>query len=264
MASSEVTITVGPDVGDVPARQFLDAVGHSLSILREVDSSISVKRTGTLRWVLGGLSLASPATVTLRGLAPAEGRDLGPEVVRAYIDGLKQLEAEGTPPPFFTDDALEAAGQLSRLRLGREGRIKVEALGKTVIITERISASVKELAAQAFTTIGSIEGTLEMVTLHEHRYFRVYDAIHGAGVPCYFPLEQMDDVRAALGRRVSVSGRMRVNRQGDKLSLLVEKYQIFPPEEKLPKPSDIRGLVPDMTQGRLSEDYVRELWSDDE
>lgn len=262
MFSSEVTISVGPDAGDVPARQFLDAVGHSLSILRELDAAISLKRTGTLRWVLGGLSLGSPATVTLRGVPPAEGRDFGPQVVRALIDGLNQLETEGTAPPSFTHGALEAAGQLGRLRLHPGGRVTVQVLDRAVTVTERISASVRELSAQAFTTMGSIEGTLEMVTIHERRYFRVYDAVHGLGVPCYFAQEQLDNVRAGLGKRVSVSGRMQVNREGDKLLLQVENYRIFPSEEKLPRPGEIRGLVPDLTGGRLSEDYLREMWSD--
>jgi len=264
MANSEVAITVGPDEGDVPARQFLDAIEHSLSILRELDSSISLKRTGTLRWVIGGLSLASPATVTLRGRAPLEGRDLGPEVIRAYMDGLVQLETEGTAPPYFSDDALEAASRLGRIRIGLGGQIQVHGLGSTVTVTERISANVRELAAQAFTTVGSVEGTLEMVTLHEHRYFRVYDAIHGAGVPSYISQEQLEDSRAGFGKRVSVSGHMRVNRKGDKLSLRVESYNIFPSEEELPKPSDIRGLVPDLTNGRPSEDYLREIWGDND
>ena len=34
--------------------------------------------------------------------------------------------------------------------------------------------------SQAYISTGSIEGVLEMVTLHEHTYFRVYDAIHSS------------------------------------------------------------------------------------
>lgn len=263
MAGSDVTLIVGPDEGEIVARSFLDTVEHSLSMLRELDSAISLKRRGTLRWVIGDLSLRSPATVKLRAVPPAEGRDFGPEVVRAYIDGLYQLETEGTAPPIFTDDALEAAGRLGSIQFGPRGRIKVQALGREVIITQRVSASVGELAARTYMTKGSVEGTLEMVTLHGQRYFRVYDAVYGVGIPCYFPPEELENVRIGLGKRVSVTGRVRVNRHGDKLSLQVEKFRVFPPEKELPKPSEIRGLVPDMTEGRLSEDYMRDLWNDE-
>lgn len=263
MVGSDVTLVVGPDEGEIPARSFLDTVEFSLSILRELDSAISLKRRGTLRWIIGGLSLRSPATVTLRSVPPAEGRDFGPEVVRAYVDGLYQLETEGTAPPVFTDDALEAAGRLGSVQFGPGGRIKVQALDREVTVTQRVSASVSELAARTYTSRGSMEGMLEMVTLHGQRYFRVYDAVSGVGVPCYFPPEELENVRVGLGKRVSVTGRVRFNRQGDKLSLQVERFCVFPPEEELPKPSEIRGLVPDMTEGRLSEDYIRDLWNEE-
>lgn len=263
MASAEVTLIIGPEEGEIPARSFLDTVENSLSILRELDSAVSLKRRGTLRWLIGELSLRSPATVTLRAVPPPEGRDFGPEVARAYIEGLHQLETEGTAPPLFTDDALQAAGQLGRIQSSLGGRTKIKALGREITVTERVSASVSELEARTYTTEGSAEGLLEMVTLHERRYFRVYDAVSGVGIPCYFPPEQLENVRTGLGRRVSVSGRARVSRQGDKLSLQVERFRIFPPEEELPKPSDIRGLVPDMTEGRRSEDYVRDLWNEE-
>lgn len=264
MVSSDVTFIVGREEEEIPARSFIDTIEHGLSILWELDSTISLKRRGTLRWVIGELSLRSPATVTLRAIPPAEGRDFSHEVARAYIEGMHQLETEGTAPPLFTDDALDAAGKLGRIQSFLGGRIKIKALDREVTVTERVSASVSELAAHTYTTKGSIEGALDMVTLHGRRYFRVYDAVSGVGVPCYFPPEELENVRAGLGRRVSVIGRARVNRQGDKLSLQVEKFRIFPPEKELPKPSDIRGLVPDMTEGRPSEDYVRDLWNDEQ
>jgi len=263
MTGSDVTLIVGPDEGEIPARPFLDTIEHCLSILRELDSTISLKRRGTLRWIIGELSLRSPATVTLRAIPPAEERDFGPEVVRAYIEGLHQLETEGTAPPVFTADALVAAGQLGHIQSFPGGQIKIQALDREATVTERVSATVSELEARTYTTKGSIEGTLEMVTLHGQRYFRVYDAVSGVGIPCYFPPEELENVRAGLGRRVSVTGRVRVNRQGDKLSLQVERFRIFPPEEELPKPSDVRGLVPDMTEGHLSEDYIRDLWNEE-
>ena len=263
MASSDITVIVGPDYGEIPAGYFLDTIEHCLSILRELDCAISLRRAGTLRWIIGGLSLGSPAAVTLRGIPPAEGRDFGPEVVGACIDGLNQLEIEGTVPPFFTEEALEATGKLGRIWLHPGEQVKVQALGRTITVTERVSATVRELAARTYTTKGSIEGTLEMVTLHDRRYFRVYDAIYGLGVPCYFPPEKLEDVRAGLGKKVSVSGHVRVNQRGDKLSLQVEMFRIFPSEKELPKPTDLRDLVPDMTDGRPSEDYVRSLWSDE-
>ena len=52
--------------------------------------------------------------------------------------------------------------------------------GKVVEINEHIAATVSDLIGKAYISTGSIEGVLEMVTLHEHTYFRVYDAIHSS------------------------------------------------------------------------------------
>jgi hypothetical protein len=260
--SSDIRITAGPPIGDLQVEAFLETIRSSLTILRELDSAISLKRSGTLRWIIADLRLGSPATVVLRGQSRPETRDFGPEVARAYLRGLTQLEKQGTCPPYFTEEALRAAATLSRIRFRPEGSIMVMVGSEEVTLTERVAANVRELAAQRFTTMGSVEGTLEMVTLHGQNYFRVYDAVHGLGVQCMFSPQDLEKVRAGLGKRVCASGRMAVNRRGDKLAVRIEKLCIFPPEDQLPKPRELRGLARGMTEGRSSEDYVRELWAD--
>ena len=43
----------------------------------------------------------------------------------------------------------------------------------------------------------------------------------------------------------------------------VSDMRLFPDEADLPKPSQLRGLVKGMTDGKLAEDYLRELRDDD-
>lgn len=104
---------------------------------------------------------------------------------------------------------------------------------------------------------------MEMVTIHGQRYFRIYDAVHGWGVPCYFRPELFETVRFGLDKRIIATGKIRSDRTGKPQSMSVSAIDLPPDIEKLPKPSDIRNIAKGMTGGKPSEDYLRELRDDD-
>lgn len=263
MAETEISIIVGGEAEYIVAQDFLAALQNHIEVLGDLDAAISMRRRGTLQWVLGALSYGSPATATLRALPLFEERDYGPEVARAYMDGLQQLLEGKELPPAFSDDALDAIKKLARLSTNGVKAIEVKHGQQVVSLTERIAVNIDDLVGGGYEAIGSIEGTLEMVTLHDQSYFRIYDAIHGMGVPCYFHRELLETVRLGLGKRVFVTGRLRSDRGGKPRSLRVEDIRLPPDTEKLPSPSDLRGLAKGMTEGKLAEDYLRDLRDDD-
>lgn len=260
---AELTISVEGQTPEQAVQPFIDAIATTLDIVRELETSISQRRRAGLRWTIRSLRFGSPATLTMQALPPATGRDLGSEVVRHYLDGLDLLARGVELPAHFTESALEDAKRLARLTQDNAREIVIRADDKAVKITQRIAANVDDLVHRSYVSEGSIEGVMEMITLHEHVYFRVYDAINGWGVPCYFNQETVDDIRIGLGRRVSVRGRLRSDRLGKPMSLQVAEVRLLG-DQDLPKPSDIRGIARGMTQGQKSEDYLRELRGDDE
>lgn len=261
MAASDIIITVQGESEEVPARGFVEAISNSLEVLSELDSAISQKRAGTLRWVIGSLKYESPAVVTLRALPISEEVDVSAEVAQSYIEGLRVLQEGKNLPPIFSEAALNATKRLARIQEGIKA-VKVRHKKETIQITERLAVNIEELVSRTYESVGSIEGALEMVTIHSQRYFRVYEPVHGRGVVCYFPAELLETVKASLGGRVVVSGRLRSDQLGKPESITVADLRALPEEEKLPRPSELRGLVKGMTAGEKAEDYLRKLRGD--
>ena len=262
MAATEVTISVEGQTPDLLARPFLDAVDSSLDILRDLDASIAMRRIPTLRWAIASMHIGSPAVMTLRALPPSTGKDVSQDVVNHCVDGLDLLARGGSLPTFFSDDALNAAKRLSDLTSGNERVVIVRTGHRSVTVSHRISANVDGLVKKSYASDGSVEGVIEMVTIHERTYFRIYDAIQGWGVPCYFGQESIEDVRNALGKRASITGRLRSDRLGKPESMQVSGIRLLG-SEPLPTPGEVRGVFKGMTGGLKAEEYLREVRRDD-
>ena len=122
MPAAEISVIVESNTEDsVSVQGFLDAVSHTLEILRNLDTAISLRRAGTLRWVISDLRSESPATATLRAVPSSEEQDFSYDVIRSYLDGLEQLSTGNALPDNFPDDALESA---KRERSGTTSALK--------------------------------------------------------------------------------------------------------------------------------------------
>ena len=263
MPATELAIVVDSNSEDsVSVQGFLDAVSHTLEMLRNLDSAISLRRTGSLRWVISELRSESPATAKIRAVPTSEEQDFSYDVIRSSLDGLEKLSSGSGFPSEFPDDALESAKRLSRDMMKENIIVHLHHQGRTVEVSERIAANVDKRLSQTHLATGSVEGTLEMATVHDRSYFRVYDSVHGVGVPCYFDSELLESVKLGLGRRVSVQGNIQSDNNGKLRSVRVTGIRILPDEEHLPTPSQLRGLVKGMSDGRPAEDYLRDLRDD--
>ena len=261
MVATEIAVSVE---GRIPlAQPFLDAVGNSLEILAVLDASISMRQRPTLRWAIANLNMGSPAVMTLKALPPTTGKDVSQDVVNHYVDGLELLAQETELPTFFSRDALNAAKRLADLTRGDELVVTVQAAHRSVQVSPRISANVDGLVNASYFSDGSVEGVIEMVTIHDQPYFRIYDAIQGWGVRCYFKQGGIDEVRHALGKRASITGRLRSDRLGKPESMQISGIRILG-LEPLPTPGEVRGIASGMTGGRKAEEYLRQVRRDDE
>ena len=263
MAATEITVSVEGKTPDLLAQPFLDAMNRSLEILRDLDADIAMRRSPTLRWAIEHMHIGSPAVMILRAIPPANGKDVSQDVANRYVDGLALLEQGEQLPASFSEDALNAAKRLADLTRGNECTVIIRTGRRSVQVSQRISVNVDEMVKRSYVSDGSVEGVLEMATLHEHTYFRVYDAIQGWGVPCYFRQDIVDEVRNAFGRRVSITGRLRSDRLGKPESMQVSSIQMLG-IEPLPTVGDVRGIAKGMTGGLKAEEYLRSVRRDDE
>ena len=116
----------------------------------------------------------------------------------------------------------------------------------------------------------TIDGKLEQINIHNNaNTFRIYPSLPGASsVNCKFPQELLEHVQGALGSFVSVSGECLYRPDSAfPYKIKIQEMHILPPTSELPSLSELRGIAPEATGGKSSEQFVRELrdsWGKDE
>lgn len=93
-----------------------------------------------------------------------------------------------------------------------------------------------------YKSYGSIEGRLDAILLQRKPAFKIYDSTE-KGTLCYFDKTLLNEVQAALGKRVSVLGLIHSNEAGRVLKVEVSSIDIFPAEEDLPALEDVVGIL---------------------
>lgn len=275
MATIPVRVHLETEAGErrISVDAFIRAVQDSEIILSELDRSLA---GGKLHWYFTDLRIGSghaalagewEASQDDRVLFDAEyRRSLEIEIPSRFVDGLASLESgAGSWPKDFSERAVEAADRLARLVNGyvKEVRISAPELSKSVRITERISAAVRELQSRQYTDMGSIEGIVQSISAANHPYrFSIRDPLTGRLVQCNFNLDRIDEVRQSLLRRVSVRGQIRYTEDGIPVRLTgLESIEVIEPRGDFDVASLI-GIAPDFTEGLPPEEYLRRNWDD--
>ena len=115
---------------------------------------------------------------------------------------------------------------------------------------------------QVYEHYGSVEGIIEKVSVMEGKMrFRLQVRVFDRSVRCRMPPDLVDGVVHALGRRVTVTGRVRTNARGDVLSIWAEDVEAFPADEELPTIDQVAGAF-DLMCGKSIRDHLDALRSD--
>lgn len=259
MGDVGITLRLVGEPEDIPAPAFLEAIHRFLNILDEIDVELSARPRGSLRWRVAQLSSSIP-TITLAPESIVEDLDVSADVIKTAVDGLETIEKETVRPQHFSDAALDNAARLVAV-IGRGiNRIAVSTTDRPEIrITQHLAANVDEVIRGVEKALGTIEGTIEMVTIHERRQFNLYEALTHQAVACYFQSEMFESVKEALGKRVGVYGEIRTTRTGEIRSITAKEISVFPSREDLPQTDDIVGILPEITHGLDIEDYIERI-----
>jgi hypothetical protein len=113
--------------------------------------------------------------------------------------------------------------------------------------------------SRAYRSIGSVEGRLEMVSIHHRPRFTVYHSRTNKAVRCDFAHEDLGTITAALGRRVVVSGVVHSNAKGEPLRVDVERIALVGREEEPPSTASLAGSDPSFTGDVSTKEYIRSI-----
>jgi hypothetical protein len=232
-----ILVGADEDQGDVRLADFCDFCGSLTRCLRRVETKFADGVTTRLRYRIVNLARSS-ASLTVEPIAPAQGRDFGPDVLDLFTETIRNLQGGKTVDPRFANDDLEAFRTLARPihRQVREIRIA------DTKVTTRFIANIDELIGALVPSAGSVKGRLERLNLHNRCEFVIYPPISGYSVRCTFTDDLFDKIHEAIRRNVTVYGTLHF-RPGRPFpdQVEVKSIEIHPPDEELPKLADLRG-----------------------
>ena len=227
----------------VPVRMFIAVADKLTDLLKELETSVTGQQG--LEWLIADLHTGS-ANLVMRPYADSSvAANGGSAVIASALEGLAVVEDTSQRPPHFTDQALRRAKSLVNAAKGDANGLAIFGGSGTarrrVAVSKRLVAHVDELIGTAFVALGSLEGLLEAATIHDSIAFSIYDAITSRRVVCKCDRDALDLAIKHFGKRVSVSGEVSYNAQGDATSIKVDAVQAFQ-TDPLPQARDIRGL----------------------
>jgi hypothetical protein len=245
---------------DLP--EFVGAMGNFLGILRDVDSTVSDKKAGNLRWIVTTLS-HEPAPLV--GVTPHLARramtDTSSVVEREVIGSFASLTERGERTRYLSDAALTKVEKIAKtaqkvgnteIFTNNRGTLNL----RTTVTTQTLN-QVQELTRGRSLSYGTIVGSLDSISVHNGMEFRVWDENINRPVTCKFKHGPLTHVTSLLSRRVLVTGMVHSDRNGLPIRVYVEDLD-GASREYLPPIADLMGSVPNLTGGMSLKEYFED------
>src|SRR5690606_25750314 len=103
--------------------------------------------------------------------------------------------------------------------------------------------AVSEILDWKYEDLGTVEGTLEVVSAHNGYEIRLYEPVWLQPVRCTFDEDLLEDVLRNFKRRVEVSGLIRYTKDGMPVSAKVLKIEPMPDPSQLPSWREVKGIL---------------------
>lgn len=256
----------------VAFESFLNATWDFLGLLREIDQVMSGRYLGSLRWYVSGLHSNGALSVeVLSRVKPASRRrriqllpDFSGRVADSLVTGFENVQTLGVSPPYLSLYGLKRLDSMLGVlqRNGASGYRTTDIQQNRVVeLSPDAINNVRALIPTKRTTIGSVEGQLEAISIHNKKRFVIYDALTKKAINCDFKDDLLPSVKDSLGRRVLVSGTLHWNAKSEAKRVDAEDVRILG-AQRLPTTNELSGEYPDITEGMSTEDYIRSIRGD--
>ncbi len=237
---AKIEVRLGSKDSRLAAGTFVEALQAFLVLLAEVEEAVAGKTTRGTVWTVADLSHRSPATVVLEATVVRPLTYDAEEVARSVVSGLRILGEEARRPPLFSDKAIHYASLLASMTTRGVDEMLVRADRESACISEDLIPHIRMLLGTPLEELGTIEGQLKMVSIAGRPRFSVYDSVTGLAVECIFDEANVKKFAAALGSRVSVSGRVIYTSDGYPRHIRdITSFFVFPDDSELPTLADV-------------------------
>ncbi|HEY2355178.1 MAG TPA: hypothetical protein VGH79_09810 [Gaiellaceae bacterium] len=265
---SRIRLKIEGEPGTIELASFVGILTKASQILSGLDSAISETPRGALRWYIRDLRISSAlAEFESRPKTPEiDGERLAQMVGANFVGGLDVIERETELPPYFSEQDLTRVKSIANYlkRTASESLDVAHLNGGTRPMQEAslgpgAGTKVAQILRAPFKGIGSVAGQLEMISVHGPAKFNVYDVVTHKAVSCRFDPARLDEIKAALGARVVVTGVVHRNADGDPVRVEKPELRVLRPDAELPTVADLIGLAPDLTGSLSPEEHMRRL-----
>jgi hypothetical protein len=221
--------------------------------LRHVDEVVH-QNGERLRYRVVEMEAAS-ASLTLEAVSSTTGEKDGESVFTLFSETVSRLQAGRAPDRRLAFDDIDAFRDL----LSPLGRHASEVWVDDCRLTTKSIATIEKILGSAIPSRGNVTGCLERLNLHG-RYEFVLFPVAGSRIVCVFNDALIEEVRKGIKRTVTVSGMLffRPDRPlPDRVH--VEKIEIHPADDSLPRLRSLKGISPRCTGKRTSVEFVRAI-----
>lgn len=251
MEGARISLRLEPEGHYVALDTFASALGNLHHLLHSLQVAVPGQ---AVNWIVTDLKIGSAYTV----IEPVGDPQAGLTISMLAINGLEAMERLEVPA-LFPQESIEAARRLAEISTKAKIRTFISGFSRQLELTSRTITTAQEFFGTIWEDMGTIEGTLEIISVQSGYLFAIYDAISQKRIECHFKSEQLDRIKAALGRRVLVTGSIRYNRRGETLSVRVDEVNIIAEDQTLPSVEKMAGLAPEITDGLSITEYLRRL-----
>ncbi|MBF0498983.1 MAG: hypothetical protein HQM09_02520 [Candidatus Riflebacteria bacterium] len=247
MNPTQIPVFIDDDRGLVSLKHFIGVLDSLQIIVTDVDRS----RYGETRtkWSIAALEFGSArATIQAFPIAQKFAADTI-AVVESVLHGLREIEDGASfPPEHFSQKALEAARNIGA-KCGSHVSVSIGG-GR---ITTKAASTIDQWTKPRDTTVDSIEGSIEAVSLRGVMKFSLYDEMDRK-IDCFFPDHLKNRVKQCLGERVIVRGEVGISSLGRPVSIKVLELDV-----RRQKPFCIDDYIGIWNIPVSSEEYVRAI-----
>ena len=260
---ASIQLKIEGEKGKISLHSLITGLLCQLEILHDLDVAVSGDTKGSLDWVVTDLHLSS-LSVVVESQSKIENKNAGPKVVDLCVTGMRQLEEEGVTPPYFPESSLKLAKRLVGM-IGKNGVTGIVVSSPTApthaaTLSPKAAVHIDELLPTKYSALGSIEGRMEMISLHKIPKFVVYHARTQRAVACKFDKAQLNMIKDILGTRVNVYGTIFYNTKGEPLRVEdIVDIRLLKEKHELATIKELHGIDPDYTGGLDSVEYLKRV-----
>jgi len=244
---SDIELVLDPG-RDADAARFFHAGASLLALLD------ALADTAYATWVIDDLRVGS----AISGIAAAQERDAGLRAIGSAALGLARARDGASLPSDWTPDAVAQAKDLAR-QVNGHGHLRHE--GNVIFLDRELGQSLEERTPWTREFYGSIRGELTGFNVTRRRRASLRPQDGGRVVHISFPDALTEQMRAGLMQFVEVEGLVRQDGDGRNYSIRAEKIEVHSEPEATW--ADLRGLVPEITEGLSVSDYLRAVRGED-